>query len=38
VFFGIGASAAFFVTEAAKVEGYGNLLTVGLGYGLGVVC
>ncbi|ORY89714.1 aquaporin-like protein [Leucosporidium creatinivorum] len=34
--FGIGASAAFFTTAAAKVEGYGNLLTVGLAYGMGI--
>jgi glycerol uptake facilitator-like aquaporin len=37
VLFGVGASAAFFTTAAAKVEGYGALLNVGIAYGLGIV-
>ncbi|GAA5914039.1 hypothetical protein JCM5296_003839 [Sporobolomyces johnsonii] len=36
VFPGIGASAAFMVTSAAKETGYGSLLTIGLGYALGI--
>lgn len=34
---GIGASAAFFTTAAAKEEGYGALLNVGIAYGMGIV-
>ncbi|KAK9898985.1 aquaporin-like protein [Cystobasidium minutum MCA 4210] len=33
---GMGSTAAFFVTAAAKEEGFGNLLSVGLCYGLAI--
>ncbi|KAK4704391.1 hypothetical protein P7C70_g1825, partial [Phenoliferia sp. Uapishka_3] len=36
VFAGVGATASFFVTSAAGVEGYGSLLTIGLAYGMGI--
>ncbi|TNY17268.1 aquaporin-like protein [Rhodotorula diobovata] len=36
VFSGVGATATFFVTSAAKEEGYGSLLTVGLAYAFGI--
>lgn len=38
VFSGVGATATFFVTSAAKEEGYGSLLTVGLAYAFGIAC
>ncbi|KAG8885040.1 hypothetical protein FRB98_002040 [Tulasnella sp. 332] len=36
VYCGLGASAAFFVTSAAKQSGYGDLFTIGWSYGLGI--
>ncbi|KAL8278097.1 hypothetical protein RQP46_009557 [Phenoliferia psychrophenolica] len=36
VFAGVGASASFYVTAAAGVQGYGSLLVVGLAYGCGI--
>jgi len=36
-YLGISATAAFTVTTAAKVQGFGSLLTIGLAYGFGVV-
>ncbi|KAK4701785.1 hypothetical protein P7C70_g4444, partial [Phenoliferia sp. Uapishka_3] len=37
VYSGIGASASFYVTSAAKVAGFGSLLTIGASYGAGIV-
>ncbi|KAI5477887.1 hypothetical protein MNV49_005780 [Pseudohyphozyma bogoriensis] len=34
---GVGASAAFFVTSAEKLSGFGSLLTIGLAYGIGIL-
>lgn len=36
-FFGVGATAAFFVTTVGKVAGFGSLLTIGFCYGVGIV-
>ncbi|KAG8998602.1 hypothetical protein FRB94_001380 [Tulasnella sp. JGI-2019a] len=36
VYCGMGASAAFFVTTAAKETGFGSLFTIGWAYGLGI--
>ncbi|SCV69969.1 BQ2448_1363 [Microbotryum intermedium] len=37
VFFGLGASAAFFLSTVAKESGFGSLLTIGFAYGGGIV-
>lgn len=31
---GIGATASYFVSTAAKVPGFGNIFNIALGYGL----
>jgi len=36
VYCGVGASAAFFVTTAAKETGFGSLFTIGFSYALGI--
>jgi len=36
VYCGVGASAAFFTSSAAKQAGFGDLLTIGFAYGLGI--
>ncbi|KAG8857961.1 hypothetical protein FRB96_005452 [Tulasnella sp. 330] len=36
VYCGVGASAAFFVTSAAKQSGFGSLFTIGWSYALGI--
>ncbi|BGP17094.1 hypothetical protein JCM10213v2_005103 [Rhodosporidiobolus nylandii] len=36
VYAGVGASTAFLVTTAAKVSGYGSLLTIALAYAMGI--
>ncbi|GAA6056076.1 hypothetical protein JCM3770_001954 [Rhodotorula araucariae] len=36
VFSGVGATAAFMVTSAAKEQGYGSMLTIGLAYAFGI--
>ncbi|GAA5853017.1 hypothetical protein JCM8547_004770 [Rhodosporidiobolus lusitaniae] len=36
VYAGVGASTAFLVTTAAKVSGYGSLLTIALAYAFGI--
>ncbi|KAL8280828.1 hypothetical protein RQP46_006832 [Phenoliferia psychrophenolica] len=36
-FFGVGASAAFFLTSVAKIAGFGSLLSIGLCYGIGII-
>ncbi|GAA5929146.1 uncharacterized protein JCM15063_004065 [Sporobolomyces koalae] len=36
VFAGVGASATLLITSAAKLSGFGSLLTIGLAYALGI--
>ncbi|GAA6034515.1 hypothetical protein JCM8097_005369 [Rhodosporidiobolus ruineniae] len=36
VYSGVGASVAFLVTTAAKISGYGSLLTIALAYAFGI--
>ncbi|SCZ89998.1 BZ3500_MvSof-1268-A1-R1_Chr9g10669 [Microbotryum saponariae] len=36
-FFGLGSSAAFFLSTVAKEAGFGSLLTIGFAYGGGIV-
>ncbi|KAK4702892.1 histone acetyltransferase, partial [Phenoliferia sp. Uapishka_3] len=36
-FFGVGASAAFFITSVGKVAGFGSLLNIGISYAVGII-